>query len=129
MITMLEKTSSDTVKAIQVALTPQESEVVIAALARGKLRLILLQEKEGKPLFLPSFGQIEVIRGTNDQRASSYGGTMRKNQSTSSSKNGDTEKSQGSDNSITTPLAAIGNAMKTTMTKTTEQATEQTDAP
>ena len=112
MVTMIEKPGKKPIKAIQVALTPQEGEVVVGALSRGKIRLVLLQEKEGKPLFLPSFGQIEVIRGTNEQRASTYDSARatQKNQ-------------QSSSGGIQTPLSTLGKATENLMTKTSEKAT------
>jgi Flp pilus assembly protein CpaB len=112
MITMIEKPDNGQIKALQVALTPQESETVIGALSRGKLRLVLLQEKEGKPLFLPSFGQIEVIRGTNEQSTNTYGSTRILQKSPVTTANG-----------IPTPQAILGKATEEPVKKTTEKTT------
>lgn len=120
MITMVEK-PGDSIKAIQVALTPQESEVLIAALSRGKLRLVLLQEKEGKPLFLPSFGQIEIIRGTNEQRSSTYGG-RHSTQRERSNEEVAVQKSQPPSGGLQGPLATIGKVVQGTMNNTAESA-------
>ncbi len=118
MITMIDKPNNEPIRAIQVALTPAEGEVIVGALSRGKLRLVLLQEKEGKPLFLPSFGQIEVIRGTNEQRADTYG----------SARAPATQKSQPASSGIgiQSGLNAVGKATGEVMNKTTEKAAATT---
>lgn len=124
MVTMFDRPRSDWLRAFQVALTPQESEMIIAALNRGKLRLVLLQEPEEKPLFSPAYGQIEVIRGTNEQRANTYGTsspTVERNQPTWTQSTSGTETQGPLGVGMQGQLGAIEKTTENTMKKTAEK--------
>ncbi len=72
-IVSMNRTNTGSLISLQIALTPKETETLTGALGRGQLRFVLLAKKGNKQTFLPSFGQIEIIRATSQQKAVTFG--------------------------------------------------------